>query len=173
MKIALDIGHARLTGATGNGLQEHELAADLARLLARYLNPPHAVEVIDFPNLSNSADLAATVRAVNAGKFDLCLSLHFDSSKNTAARGAHVIYTSPKGKTVAEVIASHICPILPGRAEKTVHRDGLYVLDETDCPAVLIEGGFLTNDGDAAFLKNELYRLARAIAVALKNFSFE
>lgn len=172
MKIALDIGHARLTGASGNGIQEHELAADLARLLAQYLNPPHTAEIIDFPALSNSADLAATVRAVDAGRFDLCLSLHFDSSPNPAAHGAHVIYTSAKGKKVAEAIASQICPLLPGRAEQIVHRDGLYVLDETDCPAVLIEGGFLTNLHDAAFLKTELFRLARAIAQALKNFSF-
>lgn len=173
MKIALDIGHARLTGASGNGLQEHELSADLARLLAQYLNPPHAVEVIDFPSLSNGADLAATVRAVNAGKFDLCLSLHFDSSENPAARGAHVIFTSTRGRQVAERIAAHVCPLLPGRANRTVKRGDLYVLNNTKCPAVLIEGGFLTNAGDAAFLKAELYRLARAIAAALKNFSFE
>lgn len=173
MRIAIDIGHARHTGASGNGLQEHELAADLARLITQYLNPPHTAEIIDFPNLSNSADLAATVRAVNAGRFDICVSLHFDSSSNPSAHGAHVIYTSAKGKQVAEAIASQICPLLPGRAEKIVHRKGLYILNKTNCPAVLIEGGFLTNLHDAAFLKTELFQLARAIAQALKNFTFE
>lgn len=36
MKIAIDIGHARQTGARGCGLEEHALCARMAPLLTSY-----------------------------------------------------------------------------------------------------------------------------------------
>lgn len=167
MKIAIDIGHARGTGATGNGLQEHEVCVALGRLLAEYLGNSNAVEVLDFPGLSNAGDLRETVAAVNAGQFDLCVSLHCDASQNAAARGAHVIYVSAAGERYAEAIAQHLCPIMPGRANRTVRRGDLYVLNNTRCPAVLVECGFLTNSRDADMLRHEAYRIARAIAAGV------
>lgn len=167
MKIAIDIGHARATGATGNGLQEHEVCTAMARLLADYLGNNNTVKVFDFPGLSNTGDLVATVKAVNAWGADVSISLHCDSSPNATARGGHVIYTSEAGRAVAVEIAARLCAVMPGRANKTVRRDGLYVLDETHCPAVLVECGFLTNSKDADMLRYEAHRIARAIGVGV------
>lgn len=170
MKIAIDVGHAYNSGARSNGLEEHELASALARLLADYLNSDgsHSATIVDFPELSNSADLAATVRHINSHDYDLSVSLHFDYSDNPAARGAHVIYTSDRGREFASRVAAKLCPLLPGRANQIVRRSNLYVLNKTTCPAILIECGFLSSPHDAAFLRDELYRVARAIASALK-----
>lgn len=167
MRIAIDIGHATRTGATGNGLDEHEVAASLARLLASYLENSHEVQIIDFPHLSNSADLSAAARAVNAGKFDLCVSLHCDHADSPSPHGAHVCYTSSAGKKYAVAIASHLCPLMPGRADLIVRRPGLYVLKNTNCPAVLVECGFISNPTDAAMLSHEPHRIARAIAAGI------
>ena len=77
MNIALDIGHAKGTGARGNGLEEHATAMTIADHLAPMLRAQgHNVEIIDFPRLDNDDDLAATVRAINAGGFDISISLH-------------------------------------------------------------------------------------------------
>lgn len=47
-KICIDIGHAAGTGATGNGLEEHGVAVQIAAHLARYLRVRgHAVSIID------------------------------------------------------------------------------------------------------------------------------
>lgn len=49
-KICIDIGHAAGTGATGNGLEEHGVAVQIAAHLARYLRERgHNVSVIDYP----------------------------------------------------------------------------------------------------------------------------
>lgn len=170
MKIAIDVGHARASGASANGLEEHELASALARLLADYLNSDgsHRAVIVDFPELSNSSDLAATVRHINAHDYDLVVSLHFDYSDNPSARGAHVIYTSERGREFAARVAAKLCPILPGRANQIVRRSNLYILNKTTCPAILVECGFLSSPHDAAFLRSDLYRVARAIAAALK-----
>lgn len=167
MKIAIDIGHARATGATGNGLQEHEVCTAMARLLADYLGNNNTVKVFDFPGLSNTGDLVATVKAVNAWGADVSISLHCDSSPNATARGGHVIYTSEAGRAVAVEIAARLCAVMPGRASKIRHKDGLYVLDETHCPAVLVECGFLTNSKDADMLRYEAHRIARAIGLGV------
>lgn len=171
MKIAIDIGHAHATGASGNGLQEHEVCTGFARLLAGYLGNAHEVRIIDFPAESNTADLAYTAAAVNDWRADLCVSLHCDSSANTSARGAHVIYTSPAGEKCATAIARHLCPIMPGRANRTVKKDSLYILNNTRCPAVLVECGFLSNTRDADMLRHEGYRLMRAVAAGIKHYT--
>lgn len=167
MRIAIDIGHATSTGASGNGLLEHEAAAAIARLLAIYLANSHEVDIIDFPNLSNSADLAAAVKTVNAGKYDLVVSLHCDHDDSPFPRGAHVCYVSERGKAYAVAVASHLCPIMPGRADLIVRRPGLYFLKSTNCPAILVECGFISNPTDACMLAHEPHRIARAIAAGI------
>lgn len=185
-KICIDIGHAAGTGATGNGLEEHGVAVQIAAHLARYLRERgHAVSVIDYPQLSNAADLNATVRAVNAGNYDLSVSLHCDSSRNPDACGAHVCHhrtyhkdgtfrDSVQGKALASAIAGPLCKLLPGRADPVQARpdkkkklSGLQVLRETRPPAVLCECSFITNANDAEMMKNRPELIAQAIGAGI------
>lgn len=185
MNIALDIGHADNTGSRGNGLEEHATAMTIANHLAPMLSAQgHTVTIIDFPRMDNDDDLAATVKAINAGGYELSISLHCDASDSIAARGAHVChhrnyhddgsYTdSRKGKALAEAIAGPLCKLLPGRADHVQARPdrsckpnktSLYVLRETVPPAVLVECGFITNFDDAALMEGNPCAIARAIA---------
>lgn len=168
-KIAIDVGHARATGAAGNGLQEHEVAASLAKQVKKILSGQwniHA-EIIDFPELSNKGDLAAAIKAINAGNYDAVVSLHCDSSGNATARGAHVIYKTLAGYALAAEIADRLTVHLPGRAEKTVRRHDLAILNQTRPPAVLVECGFVSSPIDAAILKSRPVLLASAIAAGI------
>lgn len=184
MNIALDIGHANNTGSRGNGLEEHATAMTIANHLAPMLSAQgHTVTIIDFPRLSNGADLKAAVEAINAGGYDISISLHCDSSDSDTACGAHVCYhrnyhdgsytDSARGKALAKAIAGPLCKLLPGRADHVQARpdrsckpnkSGLYVLHKTVPPAVLVECGFLTNPGDASVLRDTPGAIARAIA---------
>lgn len=56
---------------------------------------------------------------------------------------------------------------MPGRANRTVRRRNLYVLNNTRCPAVLVECGFVTNADDAAKLSGLQGPLMLAIAAGL------
>lgn len=171
MKVAIDVGHAYGTGARGNGLDEHEVAVKIAGYLKEELDGELfagcVADVLDFPGLGNAGDLRATVKAVNDGGYGLCVSLHCDAGTNASARGAHVIYVSDAGGRCAVEIAKHLCPIMPGRTNRTVRRGNLYVLNNTRCPAVLVECGFLTNSRDADMLKYDGRRIARAIALGV------
>lgn len=170
-KIAIDIGHARLSGARGvNGLEEHGQSVLTGQDLEACLTAlGHDVTVIDYPDYGNRGDLNATVQAVNAGGYDMVVSLHMDASANTSARGAHVCYRSGNGKILAAAVAAQICPLLPGRAETTVHRTDLAIINQTRPPAILVELGFITNSHDTDYLLANRQYIARLLAAGIDN----
>lgn len=173
-RIAIDIGHANKTGARGNGYEEHEMCAMLARHVKKHLESykvqQFQADIIDFPTQSNSGDLSATVTAINAGGYDASVSLHMDAATTPNAHGAHVCYYSTSGKVLANEIAIRLCPQMPGRANKTVKRDNLYVLKKTKPVAVLVECGFITNTNDAAWVKKAPDKVALSIALGIAAF---
>lgn len=168
MKVAIDIGHAHLTGSRGCGCEEHALCAQMAPLLRDYLEL-FGIEsrVIDFPEMSNADDLKHTVKAINEYAPHVSVSLHCDCSECDDAHGAHVIYRSAAGKRLAYGIAERLVPIMPGRAETMVQRKGLYVLNKTHCPAVLVELGFISNVDDCLMLLDNQGDLMMALALGI------
>ncbi len=175
MNIAIDIGHARRTGASGNGLQEHEVCARLAVRLKSYLEEvPQVgrVDIIDFPERSNTDDLYTTVNVINEGGYELAVSLHCDCSDNPAAKGAHVIHwpDSDRGEKLATCIATPLAQLMPGRANITVARKNLFIISKTVPPTVLCECGFISNPDDSKMQKNRPEAIALCIAEGVKNY---
>lgn len=148
--LILDIGHANGTGARGYGYEEHDLSSIIGKKLKKRIEKHgHKVTLLDFPTLSNKEDLRRTISTANATKgVTFGISLHMDAATNKKAKGGHVIYTSAKGKQIAEAIADFLCSLMPGRAEAIVDRDNLGILNQTRAPWVLIELGFITNLDD-------------------------
>lgn len=184
--IIIDIGHARNTGASGNGLQEHTRCGQIAGQLQRKLEAAgYAVTVLDFPDKSNRADLVATVEAANALPCDFGISLHMDAAEqavdvvdedgdhvvryipNPKPSGAHVCYVSRTGKLLADSIARYLCTLLPGRAVQTMPRRDLYILRATRAPWVLCECGFITNPED---VQAEPEQIAECIAAGVRQY---
>ena len=184
--IIIDIGHARGTGARGNGMEEHARCEIIAGHLADKLRAGgYAVTVLDYPDSTNSADLVATVKAANGiSNAAFGISLHMDAASRPVEEsgngetstqvwnepdpephGAHVCYVSATGKRMAECIAMFLCSLLPGRANKTVKRSDLYILKNTCAPWVLCECGFITHRGDAA---TDPERVAACIAAGVR-----
>lgn len=160
-----------MTGASAHGLHEHEEMEVFAPVLAEELQARgFRTTVLDYPHLSNEADLVATVKAANALRPDFVLSLHLDCSENEKARGGHVCYTSSKGERMARCIASYLCEMFPGRAEQVVKRPGLYVLRKTYAPAVLIECCFISHEEDMAVFHHHKEEVARGIAQGVSNY---
>lgn len=189
MRIAIDIGHSTRTGTIINGADEHAESAHNASVLKNILEPYGiAVDIIDFPNTTNTADLSATIKTINTGNYTAVISLHCDSSSNPHARGAHVCFNrtyrqnssytdSPGGKALAKEIASRLCPIMPGRANKiqarpdrSLNLSSLAILRKTSPPAVLVEVGFLSNPEDLERIRTLRHELMSSIAQGLVAF---
>ncbi len=156
MKLLFDIGHAHGTGARGQGHEEHELCSRFVEKLAeRRRKGGDTIVVLDFPEQSNAADLNSTIRAANSTAGAVFgVSFHMDCGPSTA-RGGHVCYKSAKGRQVAEALASPLARVMPGRAELTVQRQGLAVLNRTTLPWVLVELGFISSAGDILHLMDD------------------
>lgn len=173
-RVAIDVGHAKGTGAVGCGFCEHEMcklvAGELKVALESFKTACYEADVVDFEEKTNSGDLAATVQAVNKGGYDVCVSLHMDASANCLAHGAHVCYVSERGKVLAHEIALRLCPQMPGRSEQVVRRQDLYVLKRTVPVAVLVECGFVTNEGDAHWVYQHPDKVALSIALGVAAF---
>lgn len=174
MNIAIDIGHANGTGARGNGLQEHEVATAIAEHLAAAIRAAgHSAAIYDYPNLSNRADLNASIAAINNSSADLAVSIHCDCSDNINARGAHVCYVSGTGYRIAKAVAAKLCSLLPGRAEQVSLRSDLAILTRTHPAAILCECGFISNPADAQIQRSRPADIAAAIASGIINYITE
>lgn len=182
-RVLIDVGHAEGTGAQSAFADEHEEsrlnALELKAVLEGFELDRFEVDVVDFPRLSNGGDLAASVRAANARDYDALVSLHMDSSGNADACGAHVCYHagSVKGERLAREIAVRLCPWLPGRADTVQARpdkakklSGLAILRDTRPPAVLVECGFVSNEGDVKVLRGCRRELMRAVGLGVAEF---
>lgn len=175
MKIALDIGHVANSGSVGiGGMQEHAAAKTIVDLLAPMLrHGGHEVDVFDFPAMGNDAELRAVASAINAGNYDLSISVHFDAADSPTPHGAHVCYISERGKVAAQCVARYLSALLPGRAETVQHRPGLYILKHTIPVAILCECGFGTNPEDARIIREQPERIAKAICEGVMLYETE
>jgi N-acetylmuramoyl-L-alanine amidase len=140
---------------------------------------------VDIVNSEHDVPLSERVKRANElAKTKKCMyiSVHSDAAGDASnwnpASGISV-YTSP-GQTKSDMFAAILIDELQNQFGNTVkwrvdNTDGdedkeenFYVLRETSCPAVLIEGGFHTNKQEAArMLTNEWKdKLSAAIAYA-------
>ena len=182
MKIIVDIGHARNTGARGNGLEEHAVSEEIRKEMVREIKAAgNEVDELDFPHLSNAKDLEATIKEANRMGSDIGISLHCDSAShwvggeeeaNPKPHGGHVCYYpgSSKGRKLAEAVGVRLSGLLPGRAEAVVGRKDLAVLRRTRPVWILCECGFITNPGDAEVMREHPEKIARAISEGVKDF---
>ncbi len=170
-RIAIDIGHATGTGATGCGHEEHSLMVPLALHLETLLRDAgHEVIVLDFPTEDNGADLQKTVDAANEAGVDFGISLHADWADNEFARGAHACYRSQGGKRLGQAIMKLLGKWLPGRSDKLVLRRNLKILNQTKAVWVLVECGFITSPQDVTRLHNNPQAIAWHIAQGIINY---
>lgn len=164
--VILDIGHANGTGARNKekGLEEHAINVVIcAKLKAMLENYGARVQVLDFPEMDNGPELTKTVKAANAiSGAKVLVSLHSDCSDSKSAKGGHVCYYGAESKQWATKLAKHIAELLPGRAEHIVNRPNLAILKVKSCPAILCEGGFISNEHDSEIQSKHPEKIAEA-----------
>ena len=175
MKVFLNPGHAPNgnpdPGACGCGLRECDIAKSIADLVESYLTAA-GVEVVG--NLQSDG-LYDIVSASNRTDVDVFVSIHCNAC-NGNANGTEVwhYYGSGEGEKLADCIQNQIVDAL-GTVDRGVKGakpgvNGLYVLNNTDAVAVLVELAFIDNESDAALLRERQDEFARAIARGVTDY---
>jgi len=175
VKICIDPGHSGPVepGACAGGLTEAALVMAIARFLQQELQQRgHAVLLTRDGTVAND-ELNWRAAMANDWGADAFLSIHCNSFRNIEAEGTET-YHYP-GSTAGERLARAVQfrntdALLP--EDRGVKKDNFQVLHETDCPAVLIECGFISNPIDRAMLADPLeqWRIAAAIAEAVADW---
>lgn len=199
--IALDPGHGgRDTGKVNVDRQvmEKEMTLDTARRLKVLLEAQGFVVVLTrsedrFVELAERPEIAARADA------DLFISLHFNAVEAEAAKvtGIEVYTMTPQHQLSADRRLDDQVPVFnPGNTMDVwnsvlgyqLHRELLSSLKVPDrglkrgryavlrlarCPAVLIEAGFLSHDGEARRISTPQYRqeIAAAISAGVRHYA--
>ena len=115
----------------------------------------------------------------NKNKATLFVSVHYNSAPNKEAEGIEVFYyRSDKDKTrsadsklLAQAVNKHIITHAESKSRGVKHGN-LAVIRETNMPAILVEGGFLTNATELDKIKETSYqkRIAWGIAQGIHEY---
>lgn len=182
IRIFVDQGHnpgGINGGAIGNGIFEEEVNYMVGMYLVNILNQDPRFEArasrtypeqILGTNVATS--LAARVNMANSWPADYFISIHSNASENTSYNGteAYVYERNSQSYFLAEDIVAEIVRRVGTENNGVWINTSLYVLRNTDMPAVLVELGYVTNVDDAQKLAEDQYQFAYGIYVGLLNF---
>ena len=155
-----------------NGGSEEEWMNRLADAMIPYLDASGIRYSRNTPDMT----AVSSIRASNAGTYDLHLALHSNASAPSnygGTRGIIVFYYpgSTNGKRAAELVADNLKAIypLPNRV-RTEATTSVGEVRQPRAPSVFIELGYHDNEDDATWIKNHLDEIARAIVLALTEY---
>ncbi|MBM6938408.1 N-acetylmuramoyl-L-alanine amidase [Pseudoflavonifractor phocaeensis] len=155
-----------------SGGTEEQWMNRLADAMEPYLDAAAIRTVRNTPDMS----ALSSIRASNAGNYDLHLALHSNAAPEGSygqVRGVLVFYYpgSVKGRRAAELIADNLKAVYPlpdkVRTEPTT---AVGEVRRVKAPAVFLELGYHDNPDDAAWVKQNLDPIARSIVLGLTEY---
>ncbi len=184
--IILDAGHGGEDGgaSSADGLLEKDLNLALT-LMMRDILALNNIEVIltrdtdtllydrnvDFQGRKKMLDMAARLKIANETPDAVFVSLHMNTYPHPSCKGVQVWYSENNDASfaLAKTIHSTTQEILQHENDRPVKRSGssIYLLHKLECPAVLVECGFLSNPDEAVLLGNEGYRQQLALTLCM------
>lgn len=188
--VVLDAGHGgQDSGTLKNGMVEKDLTLDVARRIARLLQERGLVVALTRADDSYVSLLDRAIKANNQPD-SVFVSIHFDEAGRSAATGVETYYaahaisfpervaswlpflqrTSSEPPNVeSQSLAASIQESLVARTQATnrgTQPRQFFVIANVRHPAVLVEGGFLSNKDDVVRLANADYREQMAAGIA-------
>lgn len=172
MIVVIDPGHSGAVepGAVHGDILESTVALDIAKRVQHFAEICMDDVKIYLTRSGDiqTDDLAFRSQLANDLQADLFISLHCDSFADAGAQG-YTVFNYP-GSVVGGQFAD-VLDRLVGRcngeqvASRGCKTANFQVLRETNCPAVLLECGFLSNDSDRAALVSPDYQILLTVAI--------
>ena len=188
--VVLDPGHGgEDSGAMCGGVMEKDLTLDIARRVDRLLDSEGVATLMT--RLGDSyVSLADRAAFGNRAKESIFISIHFNEDNKPVASGVETYYAahqinsgatfaswlpffsrppSNSPKPESQSLAGFIQEALVARTrsvDRGTQAKQFFVIANVTSPAVLIEGGFITNKDELSKLVSEDYRDQLAAAVA-------
>jgi len=181
--LIIDPGHGGMDGGATSitGVEERELNLEIAlrleALAALYGIPTEMTRrtaEIDYPEDANTirqkkvADTRARVELINTATNAVVISIHQNIYEGSNASGPQVLFadtiaSEAFGLNMQEALTEALGLTRP-RAPIQV-RQGVYIMNHINTPAILVECGFLSNPEEEAALRTEAYQIRLASAL--------
>jgi len=164
--VVIDAGHGgHDSGARSRwGGLEKNAALDTALRLDPMLRAA-GFNTVFTRNADYFIPLGQRTRTSNCQGNAIFVSIHFNHAPSRRVHGVETYYRSKPSRKIAERIQGTIC-CLPGVASRGVKTANFWVLRNNEYPAVLVEGGFMSNPSEGARCAKTGYREALASAIA-------
>ena len=183
--IVIDAGHGGEDGgAEVDGVLEKDINLSIAGKLSEILRlcgcrvteiRDEDISVYDSDALTlrekKVSDLKRRVEIANENDNNILVSIHQNKFDNSAYSGAQLFYSSnhDDSRVLAESIRSAITSLLQKDNTRELKPAGsdIYLLDNAEVPAVIVECGFLSNQEERSKLMDDAYQNEMAYAVAM------
>ncbi|MEL7431806.1 MAG: N-acetylmuramoyl-L-alanine amidase [Chlamydiota bacterium] len=123
--------------------------------------------------------LEKRVAIAKQSKGDLFVSVHYNASKNKRAKGIEIFYypskrskkKTNKSKKLAEYVLLSVIKKTKAPS-RGVKKGNFHVIRNTTMPAVLLEGGFISNVQERKKLRSKAYinKIAKALAEGIHRY---
>ena len=179
--IVIDPGHGgEDPGASSeNGIDEKEVNLDLSLLCSTLLKAAGSDvrltrtddralydrydDLDDYTGKKKTYDLVNRLRFAQECNADLFVSIHLNKFFQPQCKGLQVYYSSnePLSEHIAEIIQSNVRRYLEPQNERQIKKStsSIYLLNNIQITAVLVECGFLSNPDDTRNLTDPDYCL--------------
>lgn len=177
--VILDAGH----GGSDEGSRVRSFKEKRATLITTLLTKKSLEEMGYRVILTRSRDITLTlqerVMIANKSRAALFVSIHYNAAPSSAAKGIEVFYCNAReevkrtraSRRLANCILYHLLDQTEANS-RGVKIASHHVTRETLMPAVLVEGGFITNQEERALLKDRDYlqKIAKGIAQGVDKY---
>jgi N-acetylmuramoyl-L-alanine amidase len=170
--IVIDAGHGGSDfGASKEGLTEKSLTEIISNKIQNR-NENEDVKIHFTRTNDTFIDLSERAKIVNSYQPDLAISLHFNANKNIEANGFEIYVsdsspTSEKSRELANQLAAVISSATPLK-NRGVKVAPFMILKKSECPTMVVELGFLSNENDRNYVNSD--KGQTEIANAILNF---
>jgi N-acetylmuramoyl-L-alanine amidase len=100
----------------------------------------------------------------HAGRNAVFVSIHFNAGRRESAYGIETYYNNQRGYRLAALVHPRVIQAMASIDRGIRHR-GYRVLRKNRLPAILVEGGFLTNRAEAARISDSRSREVQRASV--------
>lgn len=170
--IVIDAGHGgHDQGANDSLVYEKHINLDVSRRLQRTLREA-GYRVVMTRESDVYIPLSTRAEIANRHRNALFVSIHFNSSWKRQVMGIETYYRGSTSKSFAAYVQNQLVRHIGG-TDRGVKTANFAVLRRTRHPAVLIEGGFVSNSTERSAMLDPKYRQVVADSIARGIMEFD
>lgn len=169
--VIIDAGHGGHDyGAAESKVYEKHINLDVARRLERTLRE-NGLKVVMIRSKDNFVALSERANIANRYSSAIYVSIHFNHSWKNSISGIETFYYGSSGASLAKYVQKDLIKGV-NAVDRGVKKASFAVLRRTRAPAVLVEGGFVSNEIERDKMKEGKRRqiIADSIAKGVLNY---